>query len=106
MATYLEIKDPDAVVKLQIVWTDWLADGDTISTSTWSVKANESPVSSIVDSSSIDADTTVSPNVASRWTSAVVSGGTEGIVYTLTNQVTDSNGYVDDRSYSIRCVER
>jgi len=105
MATFLTLKDPDSKATWTIDWSDWL-NGDTISTSTWSVSANESPVSLTIDSSSIATDTSVSPNLSSQWATVVVSGGTAGIVYTLTNEVTDNNGYIDNRSISVRCQEK
>jgi len=32
------LKDPDAVLDYGFDWSDWLADGETISTSTWTVE--------------------------------------------------------------------
>jgi hypothetical protein len=105
MATFLTLKDPDATGSWTIDWSDWL-NGDTISVSTWSVTANESPIALSVTSSSIAADTSVSPNVSSQWATVVVTGGTEGVVYTLTNEVTDNNGYKDNNSISVRVIQK
>ena len=103
MATFLTLKDPDATTSWTVDWSDWL-NGDTISVSTWSITANESPVAMTVTSSSIASDTGESPNVSNQWTTVVVTGGTEGMVYTVTNEVTDNNGIIDNNSISVRCV--
>lgn len=101
MSEFTAVKDPEAVINWIIDWSDWL-DGDTISTSTWSISASESPITLTVDSSSIQADTTVSPNLSSQWAAVTVSSGTAGITYTLTNHIVTASGFEDDRSIGVK----
>ena len=88
-ATY--IKDPDAVLDYTLDWSSWLADGETISTSSWTVEAGITE----------DSDTNTSTN-ATIW----LSGGTDGSSYIVTNRITTSESRTDDRSVKISVCER
>lgn len=83
-------KDPDAVLDYQINWAPYLG-ADTISTSTWIVP---------------DGITEVTNTNTATTTTIWLSGGTVGSRYALTNRITTSNGRTDDRSITIRIVER
>lgn len=100
--------DPDAVLDYTIDWDDpkaasvdrwtrtvtvgpWLADGETISTSTWTV-----PTGITKDSESETDDTTT------IW----LSGGTHGTDYDLVNEIVTSAGRTANRTIRIRCRER
>ena len=84
-------KDPDSVLDYTLDWgTDWL-DGDTISTSTWSVPAG------ITMDSEVETATT---------TTIWVSGGTADQEYELTNQIVTAGGRTADRTILICVVER
>lgn len=85
------LKDPDATLDFGIDWSDWLASGETISTSVWTVEAG------IMEESNSHTD-----DVATIW----LSGGTAGNTYTLTNRITTSGGRTDDRSILIKVEER
>ena len=90
MTTYK--KDPDATLDYTIDWTEWLsAIDDTISTSTWVAEAGLT----------VDSDT----NTTTAAT-AFVSGGTAGTTLTLTNRITTVGGRTDDRSITLKIVER
>lgn len=84
-------KDPDAVLDYGIRWDQWLADGETISTSTWIV-----PDGITKNSDSHDTTTTT------IW----LAGGTAGTSYKLTNRITTSESRTDDRSLTIRVANR
>ena len=100
-------KDPDAVLDYKRDWnrrppatpngnpgvpgTGWLAEGETIATSTWTV-----PDGLTKDSESHD-DTT-----ATVW----LSGGTLGANYIITNHITTSQGRSDERSLPIEIRNR
>ena len=84
-------KDPDAKLDFVIDWADWLATGDTISASTWTVP------SGITKESDTHGDDT-----ATIW----ISGGTARTDYTLTNKVTTAAGRIDERSIIIRVRNR
>lgn len=78
-------KTPAEVLDYSFDWDDfWLGDGETISTSEWSVSAEngETPAALIVDSSS---NTT---SLATVW----VSAGTVGVIYRMRNTITSSQG--------------
>ena len=89
MQTYL--KDPDAVLDFGFDWSDWLADGETISTSEWTVEAGITKDS--------DSKTTT---VTTIW----LSGGSAGTTYNLTNHIVTSGGREDDRSFRVKIIER
>ena len=85
------VKDPDANLDYGFDWSDWLADGETILTSTWTVTTGLTKDSD----SSNDTATTI-------W----VSGGTAGTSYTITNHITTSAGREDDRSHVLKVKDR
>lgn len=90
MTTYK--KDPDATLDYTIDWTEWLsAIDDTISTSTWVAQAGLT----------VDSDTNTTTTAT-----AFVSGGTAGTTLTLTNRITTVGGRTDDRSITLKIVER
>lgn len=92
MPPYSVSKDPHAVLDYGWDWTPWLAeDGDTLDASEWIV-----PAGLTVESSS---HTTTHTTV---W----LSGGTAGQSYVITNRVTTVGGRTDDRSFTLRCMER
>lgn len=84
-------KDPDAVLDWVWDWNEWLDEGETITTSTF------------IPSVGITVDSeTNTTKTATVW----LSGGTAGQVYQVTNRITSSAGRTDDRSITIRVVER
>ena len=90
MATSDFTKDPDAVLDYVWDWSSWLAGGETISTSVFTVTAG------ITVNSTSNTTTT-----ATVW----LSGGTNG-VYTVANKITTSAGRTDERSLTIRVQNR
>ena len=92
MSFYL--KDPGASVDYAIDWSQYL-DGETIVASAWSVAPEEEGGVAIEDAS-FDTD-----RAAAR-----MSGGVAGHVYSLSNQVTLSDGSSDARSIALRVEER
>jgi len=87
----VKYKDPGANLDYSFDWEDWLAVGETISTSSWSVSAG------ITKGSETDTDTT---------TTVWLTGGTAGTAYTITCTVTTSTGRIDDRSMTIKVINR
>jgi len=85
------IKDPNAVLDYGFDWSAWLATGEIISSSTWTIPAG------ITKDSDINTTTT---------TTAWLSGGTVGTTYTLVNRVVTSAGRTEDRSVDILVRER
>ncbi|MFE0101177.1 hypothetical protein [Streptomyces sp. NPDC059009] len=87
--TYL--KDPDAVLDWIWDWSDWLAPGETIVTSVFTVGAG-------LDLDSSSHNTTS----ATAW----LSGGAPGSPYTVANRITTSASRTDERSIVIRVKNR
>jgi hypothetical protein len=85
-------KDPEAVLDYGFDWgTSWLASGETLIASAWTVPAGLTKDSS--------AFTTA---IALVW----LSGGTLGEVYIVTNHITTSDGREEDRSHVIMIKDR
>jgi hypothetical protein len=81
-------KAPAARLNYGRDWSDWLEPGDSIATSTWTLDpANPDTALSILS----DAHT-------ATLTSIILSGGTLGKRYRITNRVTTVQGFIDERS--------
>ena len=87
------IKDPDATLDYGVDWSSYLAAGESLSQSAWSV----APAGELVLTGEASGATSAS---------VLVAGGTRGRVYRLTNRVTTSAGRTDDRSITIRVEEK
>jgi|RifOxyB1_1023888.scaffolds.fasta_scaffold64347_1 hypothetical protein len=85
------IKDPDAKLDYGFNWTDWLADGETISSSAWTIPTGLTEVS--------ESNTSVLTTV---W----VSGGTHGTDYELVNRIVTSAGRQEDRTIKLKVRNR
>lgn len=99
IGAYIE-KDPQAKLDYTIDWSDWIATGDFISNTHWTI-------------STISGD----PNPMSEWTSNVLTvvtdlctvylqGGSAGNTYTITNRITTSNQIVEERFFRIVVKDR
>lgn len=86
-------KDPQAVLDYKIDWSAWLASGETISTSTWTVP------SGITDDSDSITDSNTSTTI---W----LSGGTADTDYDLINHIVTSEGREEDRTITIGVRQR
>lgn len=90
MATYK--KDPNATLDYTVDWGPWLTPLlDTITTATWLPEAGLTVVSSS------NTDTTAT---------AFVSGGTLETTPLLTCRITTAGGRTDDRSLTLKIVNR
>ena len=85
------VKDPNAVLDFEFDWSQWLSAGEVITASTMF------PSPGITLNSSAFASTN-----ATAW----LSGGTASNPYTLTNEITTSDGRTDERTITIRCQNR
>lgn len=85
------VHDPDAVLPYGIDWSSWLADGDSIDTSTWTVPAGLAK-----------GGEDLTGGQATVW----LSGGTAGESYLVTNHVVTTDGMEDDRSIRIFVRQR
>jgi len=83
--------DPNAVLDYSRDWSEWLADGETITTSTWVVPVGLTQ--GVTDNTG---------TLTTVW----LSGGTAGMSYRVTNRVVTTGGRTDERSFTILCEER
>jgi hypothetical protein len=91
------IKDPDSVLNYSLDWSGsspgpWLATGETISTSAWTISST-----GITGSTGSKTTTTTTINV---------SGGTAGEDYEFTNRITTSDSQTADRTIRIKVLEK
>lgn len=84
-------KDPNATLDYTINWSSWLAAGETISTSTWTVPAGLTKVS--------DTKTT---NTTTIW----LSEGTLYERYQVVNRIVTSANRTEDRTLYLLVVNR
>ncbi len=91
------IKDPDATEVYTLNWSGgspgpWLSTGDSITVSAWTASTGT------ITASTGSATTTT--------TTVIVSAGTAGEDYDLTNRVTTAAGRITDRTVRIKVLER
>ncbi|HEX8640088.1 MAG TPA: hypothetical protein VF704_02920 [Allosphingosinicella sp.] len=92
MSYYL--KDPQSRVDYGIDWTAFL-DGATVAASVWTVTPQE-PGGIGVEAA----------DFTGTRTAATLAGGKVGRVYTVTNQVTLTDGHCEERSITLRVEQR
>lgn len=80
---------PGAVLDYSIDWSDWLATGETITSSTWVVN---------------DGVTLSAQSSAGAVQTIFVSGGIDGRQYVLINFIETNQGRKDSRAITLRCV--
>lgn len=83
--------DPDASLDFAFDWTDWLTDTETITDFTVTV-----------DDTVTVSRTSQTGGVVTVW----LSGGTVGSYVHVTCHITTDAGRIDDRTMTIRIVER
>lgn len=88
------VKDPSADLDYGFDWEGWLASGDTISSSTWSVKPTGTSLTLSQE--------THDDNTTKVW----LEDGDEGTRYTLTNKIVTNGGREDERSFVIKIQQR
>ena len=84
-------KDPDDVDTFGFDWSDRLATGETITTSTW-----------ILPDGLTEDDSSNTTTV----TSVKLSGGTAETMYTITNRITTTDTHTWDRSMKFFCSDK
>jgi len=94
----LIVKDPSSIEPQGIDWTAYLAElgaGVTITTSTYAV----SPVGGITLSNA-------AITAGNLKTEVMLTGGTVGVRYTITNHIVTSNTVTDERSFDVLVEDR
>ena len=87
-------KDPQAQLDFGFNWSQWVATGDEINSASWELAGNDNAL-------------TLSNQVLSGNESTVrATGGTVGATYRLVNTVTTSSGLTDQRTITLRIINR
>jgi hypothetical protein len=84
-------KDPNSRTDFTVDWAGWLADGEQLATSDWTV-----PTGITTDDETHDATT------ATIW----LTGGTLGDVYQVVNRIETDQGRIDERTMRIHIIDR
>ena len=90
-------KDTEAVLDYSVDWTTWMPSGDSINTSTWSIAA----ISGDTDALTVD-----SSAKTSYVATAVLSGGTDGNIYTVSNTIATVNNITERRHFRVSVKAR
>lgn len=90
-------KDSEATLTYSLDWTDWLTNGETISSSVFAI-----------ESITGDADPLVrdAQSASSTITTVRLSGGTSGKLYKVYNTVVTSGGLTERRYFRIKVEAR
>lgn len=95
LGSYIE-KDPAAQLTYVLDWSDWMPEGDSLDSATFTVSAPTGASNVTIISSGVTGDTAY----------VEVAGGTAGQVYTVINTITTADGKIDRRRFRLRVVER
>ena len=92
-------KDPTAQLTYNMLWSDWLTEGDALVSATYvlQVRAND-PQPLIKVSAGLD--------VNAKITFVTLNGGQVGKVYTVTATITTAAGLTDRRSFRVKVENR
>lgn len=96
LATFL--KDPNAVLDYGFDWHLWLAEGETLTESTWILESDWDLEEDDASDHQNDHDETTTV----IW----LRGGVGGTEYKVTNHIVTSEGREDDRTLTIKMKER
>lgn len=87
------VHDPQSVLDYKVDWSAWLAAGETISASTWTVPAGIT-------------QTTPAPSNTTTTTTIWLTGGTLNASYSVTNHITTNQGRQQDQTITLAVRER
>ena len=94
VGVYIE-KDPYAVLDYTLDWTNWMPDGDTITSFPDPIITG--------DDNSLTLDSTSNTGYIAT---AILSGGTAGKIYNVEYKIITTNGLRDSRNFRIKVLER
>lgn len=99
---YAPNKDPDSQIPYGVAWDAFLPDGDTISSSTWIIPAGLTNAGDLMNQTAV-----INGRSYSKCNLIVLSGGTDGQEYEVTNRIVSSpSGWKEDRSFKVRVKEK
>lgn len=91
----LIVKDPQSIEPQGVDWTDWLAeigDSEIITASAYSITIGDDGGLTLSGDSIVTGD---------RKTQVLLTGGTRGVTYAVTNHITSSSGAQADGSFLV-----
>lgn len=86
--------DPDSKLDYSLNWSEWLSSGDTLSSSTWTASTITGDSTPLVIHSQ-------NTNTATGVSTAVISGGQVGGIYTIKNRIDTGAGLIDERTFRL-----
>lgn len=106
-----QLKDANATIDITFDWSDWLASGDTVSSSAWAVSqfeldddGNEQAVSG--ESTPLAVASSPAASNTTTTTTVWIEAGTPGTKYRLRNRMTTANSRIDDRTIIVDVVQK
>lgn len=90
-------KDPEASLTYSLDWQDWLSNGETISSSTFTVETITGDSDPLIKVSQSSSDTVATVKI---------SGGTSGNIYRVYDEVVTSGGLTERRYFRIKVEQR
>lgn len=92
-------KDPQAVLLYTFDWSNWLASGESITSSTWEVETIAGDTNNLDDTAS-----RIVPG--NKKTEVELSLGTAGNIYKVYNKIVTDEGETERKFFRIVCKER
>jgi hypothetical protein len=86
------VKDPQSKLDYSIDWSQWLSTEDVIVNSVFTISTIANDPAPITNQGTF---------TSNEIASVILSGGTIGNIYTITNTITTSNGLIDERFFRI-----
>lgn len=90
-------KDPEAQLFYTFDWSDWLAEGDSISTAVYSIAARINDPDPLLEEST---------GIQGSKTYIELSAGQAGKSYTVSVKITTTDGLVDSRYFKVKVEPR
>lgn len=90
-------KDTEAILTYTLDWTDWLNNGETISSNSYAIETITGDADPLTKTAESNTDYT---------TTVKISGGTSGKIYKVYNTITTSGGLTERRYFRIRVETR
>lgn len=90
-------KDPEADLTYTLDWANWLPTGDSLSTSSWTISTRANDPDPLLK---------VSNGIQGTKTYIRLNNGQDGKTYTVTAQVTTTDGLIDRRFFRVKVLAR
>tara|TARA_R110000822_G_scaffold174015_8_gene313646 strand:- start:817 stop:1152 length:336 start_codon:yes stop_codon:yes gene_type:complete len=92
-------KDPEATLNYTFDYSNWLASGEQIDTSNWTIDAIASDTDPIVVSGSIVVN-------GNKKVTMILTGGTSGNIYTVRNTIVTDDGNTERKFFRVVVGQR